>query len=290
VSGHRTRQWSVGTGVLCVLLVVAAWFLLIAPRRSEESGIRAQQAATEQANQILMARVEQLRAQFAELPKTQAELAQLRLQLTPTEDMPALVRTITALATASGADLKSITPGSAVPVTGTGSTGTGTTGTGTTGTGAKTAGTTTAGAGAAAAATSGAAAGQTARAAGAAASSGLVSIPLAIAISADYYQAVGVVRKLQTEMARTLLITGLQIDQDTSVGTDRVRMSITGQVFALPDLLAAATVAASPSISPAPPVSPSSSAAASPAVTSPAATSPAVTAPAVSTPAATGTR
>jgi len=69
---------------------------------------------------------------------------------------------------------------------------------------------------------------------GAAAPAGLVAIPLSIVVDGDYYQVVAFLRRVQTEMARALLIGGLQIDQDQGGTGDTVKLSLTGHIFSLP--------------------------------------------------------
>jgi Tfp pilus assembly protein PilO len=213
-----TAKWSAGTALACVVLIAATWFGLIAPRRGDAADLQAQRVSAQQSNALLQAKIQQLRAQFADLPRTQAELAALHQQLTPTADLPTLVRSISALATEADTRLVSIVPQAATALAGpagqAGAAGqAGVSGAGTTAIGPAAGG----------------------AAAPAASRSGVVVIPLAIAVGGDYYQVVGFVRKLQTEMSRAVLLTSLQIDQDSSFGVaSGVRLSLVGDVFALP--------------------------------------------------------
>jgi Tfp pilus assembly protein PilO len=230
VLASPTAKWSAGTVLACVVLLAATWFGLIAPRRGEAADLRDQQVSAQQANNLLQAKIQQLRAQFADLPKTQAEVAAIHQQLTPVADVPNLVRRISALSTGAGTELMSIMPQAAstlagpavVPGAGAGSPAPGAV----TGQGAAPA----AGSGAGPAAGPGGAGGPAARTAG----SGVVSIPLSISVGGDYYQVVGFVRKLQIEMTRAVLITSLQIDQDSTFGAAGVKLTLVGDVFALP--------------------------------------------------------
>jgi Tfp pilus assembly protein PilO len=209
VLASRTAKWSAGAALACVVVLAATWFLLISPRRAQVAETRDQQVAAQQANDVLRAKVAQLKAQFAELPQTKAELARLHQQLTPTADMPALVRTISDLSTAAGTSLTNITPGVASAL-------------------------------GAASGTAGSAPAAGGSGASAADAKGVVSIPMSIVVNGDYYQVVGFVRLLQTQMSRALVISGLQLDQAGS-GLGLVTLNLTGSVFALPDTTSSAS-------------------------------------------------
>jgi len=221
VLANRTVKWSAGTAALCAVLLITTWFLLIAPRQGHVAETRAAEVAAQQANDVLKAKVQQLRAQFADLPKTQAELAALHRQLTPAADLPGVVRSVSALSTAAGTTLESLSPGAPTVLGGAAKSGGGPAAAA-----AAAVADPAAGAGAAAGAGSGAGA-------GAAGGGRVVSIPLVLVVTGDYYQVVGFIRRIQTEMPRALLISGIQIDQDPAGG--QVRLSLTGQVFTLPD-------------------------------------------------------
>jgi Tfp pilus assembly protein PilO len=220
--------------------------MLIAPRRSTAADLRAQDVSAQQSNQVLRARIEDLRVQFGKLPEQRAKLDEIKRQLPPTVDMPVLLRAVDSLTSSSGVTLSSFAPGepSAVTATGT-SAASGTSGT---------------------SATSGKD------------SPGLYSIPVSIVVSGDYFQSVAFLRQLQTGMPRAMLVTGLQITKGTSDGND-VQVTITGQVFTRTATVGTPTPAPSaPAGSPAVirETSPAVTTAASPAVT--ATVSPAVTA------------
>jgi Tfp pilus assembly protein PilO len=223
----RTARWSALTALLCVMLMAAAWLLLIQPRREEAAAVRQKAEETRARNDALELKVTQLRAQFVELPMKEAELSQIYAQMPAEAAMPELVRAIDTAAAGSGVTLQSLTPSvanvaaapqaTAAPSTGAGA------GTGT-GTSAGT-GTTTGGSAAAAA-------------------PGLrvVEIPVTIVVQGDYFQTVLFLKKLQTEMTRTFLVTGLQLatGETTASGTE-VALTVNGKVFALPDTVASTT-------------------------------------------------
>ncbi len=111
----RTRLWSVATAGVCALVLVAAWFLAIGPKRAEASELRVETVAQQQANDLSRLKTQQLKAQFAQLPARQAELAVVKRQLPPTASLPTLVRDLTALARQAGVTLVSVSPQAPVP-------------------------------------------------------------------------------------------------------------------------------------------------------------------------------
>ena len=106
----KTRTWSAATAALCVLLIVAAYFLLIAPKRAEAADLRDQTVAQDQANQQSRLKIQQLKAQYAELPTKQAELAVIKQQLPDNPALPTLIRTLASMADATGVTLVSLAP------------------------------------------------------------------------------------------------------------------------------------------------------------------------------------
>ena len=115
----KTRTWSAATAGLCVLLILAAYFLLIAPKRAEAADLRDQTVAQDQANQQTQLKTQQLKAQYAQLPAKQAELAVIKQQLPDNPALPGLIRTLSAMADASGVTLVSLAPAPPAPFAGT---------------------------------------------------------------------------------------------------------------------------------------------------------------------------
>ena len=68
----KSRTWSAGAAVLAALLIVAAWFVLISPQRSEAADLRDQASQQQQLNEQIKLKTAQLKAQFASLPARQA--------------------------------------------------------------------------------------------------------------------------------------------------------------------------------------------------------------------------
>lgn len=115
----QTTRWSAGTAVVVVLLLVAGWFLLIAPQRTEAQDLEAQAAGTLQENDRLTAEIQTLKAQQKQLPKWQAQLAELQSQIPASPAMPSLIRSLSSIAKSSGVSLESMTPAAPVLTPGT---------------------------------------------------------------------------------------------------------------------------------------------------------------------------
>lgn len=111
------QRWSILTLGLVVAVLVAGWFLLVAPKRGQAAELRDQKVAQEISNADLRTKIQLLAAQAKELPKQEARLAQLRTQIPAAPALPAFIRTLTAAAQRSGADLISVTPAPPEPVT-----------------------------------------------------------------------------------------------------------------------------------------------------------------------------
>lgn len=231
----KTRTWSAATAALCVLLIVAAYFLLIAPKRAEAADLRDQTVAQDQANQQSRLKIQQLKAQYAELPSKQAELAVIKQQLPDNPALPTLIRTLTSMADASGVTLVSLAPApptavvvAAAPVV--------------------------APAVAPAAAAAGAPVTAPVAAAPAAPTTSLFGIATTMIIKGDYAASTLFVQKLQAagvakegtqtakagaQMARAFLVQSIKVAPNADAATatkatkGQVQTSITGQVFVL---------------------------------------------------------
>ncbi len=230
----RTSRWVAGAVALCLLLLVLTYLLLVSPRTAQAAELADADAAAVSQNDSLRIRTAQLKAQFVTLPQKQAELAEILRQVPPTADTPALVRTIDQLAVASGVDLQNITPGAATLLEAPG--------------------------GVAAAAPAGSAV---------APAGAVVSVPQTLAVEGDYFQVVAFLRKLQTEMKRAFLVTGLEVSSTAGGGSGtatqgQVTVTITGSTFVLagaqtPSATPGATPGGTPPATPGPaaaPVSP----------------------------------
>jgi len=221
----KTRTWSAATAALCVLLIVAAWFLLIAPQRAEAADLRDQTVAQDQANQQTRLKIQQLKAQYAALPAKQAELAIIRQQLPDNPALPTLIRTLTAMAEAADVTLVSLAPAPPAPFAGTG---------------------------AAVTPVAAPVAPGTTPATGASTTQ-LLGIATNLVVKGDYAGSTLFLQKLQAasaaktgaQMARAFLVQSVKVAPDTSTAAPsstgsvskptkgQVQMTVTGQVFVL---------------------------------------------------------
>jgi Tfp pilus assembly protein PilO len=112
----QSRIWVGGAAAVTILMVIASYFLLISPKMSDASDLRAQKVSTEQANDQLKLDIAQLKAQFATLPARQAELATIKQQMPTTPNLPTLIRSFSTMANEAGVTLVSISPSSPAPV------------------------------------------------------------------------------------------------------------------------------------------------------------------------------
>lgn len=105
-----TRKWSLLAAVLVLAILAAGWFLLIAPKRSEASGLRAQAATQQDANARLLQQLAVLKAQQAELPEQRAKLAVMRTQIPDNPALPTLIRDLTAAGRKVGVSIDAMAP------------------------------------------------------------------------------------------------------------------------------------------------------------------------------------
>ncbi len=191
----KTSRWTALTALVCLVVVAMSWFLLVSPRRGEAAEVRQEAEAARLQNDTMQTKIAQLKAQYAQLPARRAELREIYAQMPAAAAVPELIRSVTQLATASGMELKSITPQAAVQIDAKGA-------------GAQ------AGASPSAAPTGGEG-GTPAASPGASPATGgmrIVAVPIAISADGDYFQAVLFVKKVQTELPRAFLIDRLDIN------------------------------------------------------------------------------
>jgi type IV pilus assembly PilO-like protein len=177
----RTGRWSLGTALLCVVLLAATWFLLISPRRAEASDLGEQAAAASNEALMLQQQLARLKEQYAGLAEEKARLKAIQAQLPPDADVAALLRDLQDLATTAGVSLDSIAPGLPAVLGADGSTG---------------------------------------PSAGATAGAGsVVRVPLEITVSGQYFEDSLYLKYLQTRMTRSILISGLTTAPSSTAGT-----------------------------------------------------------------------
>lgn len=105
-----TMKWYGGAALAAVLVLLAGFFLLVSPARSNADEIQAQAAAQDDANGMLQSKIDTLKAQYKDLPTYQKDLAALQTHLPTTPQMPALLRSLSQAAARSGVTLVSVTP------------------------------------------------------------------------------------------------------------------------------------------------------------------------------------
>lgn len=159
--------------MLCIVLLVATWFLLINPRRAHAADLRSQTVSAQDQAAQLQVQIAELRAQFADLPKRKAELKAIKQQLPPKAEMSAFVRSMQNISTRAGLNLDSITTSTPLVVAASGS------------------------------ALAGAALPGTAPV------GSVVSVPVTLVVTGDYFEASLFLKYLQTTVVRSYLITGL---------------------------------------------------------------------------------
>lgn len=254
----RTSAWTIGTTGLCVALSAASWFLLIQPERAEAAETRQQTVAAEQANAQLEIRIDQLRQEYADLPARQAELAAIRQALPEEPALASLIRDINTAAADSGIVVDAVTTGTASAVIDPAAL------TAVEGDAAAEGGDPAVEGDASSEGADGAestgessappvdpesdggsvpvdAGSGVSEVPGAPAGAVLAAIPLTIDTTGDFYQSNLLIKNLQTDIARAMLIDGLTIQvvdgsadgQESDPGT--VTTTITARVFAFVD-------------------------------------------------------
>lgn len=230
----KTRAWTGGTALVAVLVVLAAWFLLIAPQRSQAAELRDRTQAQLQQNDAIALKTKQLKAQFAALPARQAELALIKQQMPETPALPSLVRELSANAAASGVTLVSVAPG--VPV---------------------------------AASTNAVAPDGTTRVAPAGSASALQAIPVTIQATGTFAELTLFLQKTQSKMRRAYLVQNITLSaQDAAGGANSggatsggpaaatskgdLTLMVTGQIFVLKAAPAASSTVIPPTTTPGP--------------------------------------
>jgi type IV pilus assembly protein PilO len=212
---NRTSRWSIATALICLAVLAVSWFLLISPRRADASAVRGQAVQTDAQAARLEVQLAGLKSDFASLSKRKAELKALKEQLPPTADIPDLVRDLQTYATQAGVSLDSIVPATAALLSPDGSTSTST---------------------------------------GVATTGSLVSIPVTVAVTGDYFEVSLFTKYLQTKLTRSFLISGVNATTSAAATTSEtataaptptptadatantsVTLGISGSVFVLLD-------------------------------------------------------
>jgi type IV pilus assembly protein PilO len=195
-----TRKWSAAAVVLIAAIVAAGWFLLVSPKRTEATELKAQTATQESANVALQQKLEELKAQQADLPKQRARLAEITTKIPTNPALPSLVRDLTAAGRKIGVSIDSMAPSAPVAV-------------------AAAAPGTVAAAPAPAATTTGP-------------SETLLQVPLTLRITGSYFELEQYLNKLES-LKRSFLVTGFSLTDATTTGAaeDDLTITLNGRVF-----------------------------------------------------------
>ena len=224
----KLKQWVTLTVLGSVVILAIGWLLLVSPKKGEAADLHEQATTQVVANATLETQLQVLRAQAKELPKKQAELAQVAAKIPDNPSLPSLIRALTAASTSAGVDFVSVTPGPPAAVA----------------------------AAAQPQATAAATAQTTPPAAAATGAAGtLATIPVALNVVGDYFAVAQFISNLEN-LPRALRITALTLApgispsaaQDTGASTEQGRSlttTITGTVFVATGLPVATAVPAS---------------------------------------------
>lgn len=104
----KTTPWVVATAFLSVLILGAAWVLVISPQLDRANTALEDAARVETQNMAYQRRLAELRDQFEHLDEYKADLAAIQVQIPPEDGEPAFYRELVAASAASGAFLVSI--------------------------------------------------------------------------------------------------------------------------------------------------------------------------------------
>ena len=111
MTSNKNTAWVAGAGVLALLMLVASYFLLIAPKRAEAADLATQTESVKAGNATIEQRTELLKAQFATLDTQRGELSQIQSTLPGNAEVPQLLRTLEGYAGTAGITLVSVAPG-----------------------------------------------------------------------------------------------------------------------------------------------------------------------------------
>jgi Tfp pilus assembly protein PilO len=213
----KLKQWIAFTAVGVLAVLAAGWFLLVAPKRTDASALRAEDATQTSTNAGLRTTLAMLKAQAKNEPAEEAKLAKVAAKIPDNPALPALIRALDKASASTGIDLVSLSPGVATALAPPVAT--------------------------AVVPTAPSAAGATAATAGSrpvtAVGSGTVaSIPITLNIKGTYFQALEYIDALEG-LTRAFKVSGLTVAPadatPTSSGvvitTDKLSINVTGTVY-----------------------------------------------------------
>jgi Tfp pilus assembly protein PilO len=110
------RLWRLGGIGAAVLVLLAAWFLVISPTLSKAAALDVETAGQQQASDQLESRISLLKKQSEELPAQEAILAEVAQRMPATVALPTLIRNLTTVATKANVKVAAVSPGRPTPV------------------------------------------------------------------------------------------------------------------------------------------------------------------------------
>jgi Tfp pilus assembly protein PilO len=108
MSISATQTWYAAAAAASVGVLAAGYFLLVSPQQGSAADITAQADSVTQSNVAAQAQIQALKLQYKNLPTLEAKVAAIRVRLPETPQEPALLRSLSALATSAGATLQSV--------------------------------------------------------------------------------------------------------------------------------------------------------------------------------------
>jgi Tfp pilus assembly protein PilO len=111
------RNVTIGVAaVVCLAVLAGGWFLLVKPARSDIAKVKAQTAQQQSDNDSARLQLQSMRSIAKNLPAEKAELAVLSQRVPNQVQLPSILRSMQALAKASGVTVTTITPTTPSPL------------------------------------------------------------------------------------------------------------------------------------------------------------------------------
>jgi Tfp pilus assembly protein PilO len=105
------RLWLFAGGVAALLLLLAGWFLFIGPQRSNTASVNRQVQQAQSQNDVLRAKINQLKSQNANFAQYQNEVKQARLALPDSSGLSDFLRTLQAIGNATQTNVTTLAVG-----------------------------------------------------------------------------------------------------------------------------------------------------------------------------------
>lgn len=112
----KLKMYVAFTALGCLFVLVAGWFFLVSPKRSEVAQLDAQATGQVSSNAVLSTQLASLKAKAKDLPRQKARLAEVAAKIPDNPALPALIRALSTAADAAGVELVTVTPSAPSPV------------------------------------------------------------------------------------------------------------------------------------------------------------------------------